>query len=172
MPVPVVLMDSGGIAATETDAGLPVTPVDSGGWPITLVASGGLPVRLVNNDLSAYAAFAAPVLTWDGDTTDTTPDFSVTLDAPLVGDIIYLDLYSDSGLTLLVDSADNRPDGLTESDITNGTISLALGAQADGTYYAAVTHERNAYSVVSNTETVTISTAGSTAPLFLLMSAA
>jgi hypothetical protein len=114
------------------------------------------------------SALSAPVLVWDGETDDATPDFSVTLTSPLEGDVVTLNLYSDSGLTTLVDTAAHTLDA---TDISNGTIAIAIGSQVDGTYYAQIIHSRTgATSGASNTETVTVST-GSLAPMFLLLSA-
>lgn len=57
MPVPVNVVDAGGLPITETDLGTPMTPVDAEdvqALPVTIVSSGGLPVVLVNDDLSPY----------------------------------------------------------------------------------------------------------------------
>jgi hypothetical protein len=101
-------------------------------------------------------ALTAPVLVWDGDTADTTPDFTCTVVDPEVGDTLTLQLYSDSGLTTLVDSAVNTLDA---GEVTAEQADFALAALSDGTYYARVLFERTGWqSAYSNTVTVTIST--------------
>lgn len=61
MPVPVVVVASGGVPIVNTTRGAPMTPVNGTtiqGLPVTLVTEGailgGMPVALVNDDLSVW----------------------------------------------------------------------------------------------------------------------
>lgn len=101
---------------------------------------------------------SAPILNWDDETADATPDFTCTLVDPVAGDTLTLQLYSDAGLTTLVDSDVNVLDA---GEVTAAECTFTLGALSAGTYYARVLAERTDWSsAYSNTETVTIITAG------------
>jgi hypothetical protein len=97
----------------------------------------------------------APVLDWDDETSDVTPDFTCTLVDPGVGDVLTLQLYSDSGLTTLVDTDVNTLDA---GEVSGLSAAFALATLTSGTYYARVLAERTGWtSAYSNTVTVTIS---------------
>lgn len=105
---------------------------------------------------------AAPVLTWDAETADTTPDFTIDFDEAVIAtDVIRFQIDDD----IAFGSPTEVTDTLDAAEILAGAISLAAGALADGTYYARARVERSAVpaSDWSNVETVTISTGGGTA---------
>lgn len=56
MPVPVIVVASGGVPAINTPRGTPMTPISTvnGGMPVTVVADRGFPVHLVNDDLTDW----------------------------------------------------------------------------------------------------------------------
>jgi len=56
MPVPVIVVASGGVPVINTPLGTPMTPVTVpvGGLPITIVTDGGFPVHLVKDDLTDW----------------------------------------------------------------------------------------------------------------------
>jgi hypothetical protein len=99
-------------------------------------------------------AIAAPVLDWDDEDDDPTPDFTVDFDetAVVAGNTVTVEIYSDAGLTTLVDTVEHVLDA---GDIVAGTINMAGSSLADGTYYVRA---RVTGSGWSNTETVTIET--------------
>jgi hypothetical protein len=56
MPVPVIVVASGGVPVINTPLGTPMTPIalTNGGMPVTVVADGGFPVHLVKDDLTDW----------------------------------------------------------------------------------------------------------------------
>jgi hypothetical protein len=56
MPVPVIIVASGGVPIINTPLGTPMTPVTPpvGGLPIIIVMDGGFPVHLVKDDLADW----------------------------------------------------------------------------------------------------------------------
>jgi hypothetical protein len=156
MPVAVTLVDAGGFPITEVSYGLPMTPVASGGYPVTVVVSGGIPVTLVTDALAPYEdpeTEVALTLTWTSGTSTMQPTFTLS-GIILTGDVVTLSIYSDSGLTTLVDSDANTVDGAEQ---TAGTLSFpGLGALSDGTYWAVATLTATGRSGTSNTETKTL----------------
>ena len=56
MPVPVIVVASGGVPVVNTPLGTPMTPIalTNGGMPVTLVTDGGFPVHLVKDDLTDW----------------------------------------------------------------------------------------------------------------------
>ena len=56
MPVPVIVVASGGVPVINTPLGTPMTPVSGpvGGLPVTVVADGGFPVHLVKDDVTDW----------------------------------------------------------------------------------------------------------------------
>jgi hypothetical protein len=148
---------SGQTASTYTtvfgDVGATITCEVTGANPFNSVMAEATGVVILD---PAAPNLTAPVLDWDDDTADTTPDFTCTITNPLVGDTLTLQLYSDSGLTTLVDSAVNTLDA---GEVTAEQADFALAALSAGTYYARVLFERTGWtSTYSNTVTVTIST--------------
>jgi hypothetical protein len=121
----------------------------------------------------AISSLPAPVLTWDEQAEDPTPDFDIDFaeGGVVAGNTVYLELYSDSGLTTLVDSQQHTLDA---GDITAGTITLAGDPLPDDTYYA---RSRVNSGTWSNTVTVPIvgggvSTAGEAIGLLLILTKA
>ena len=96
---------------------------------------------------------AAPVLDWDDETDDLTPDFLVDFDEGdvVAGNEVALKIYSNAGLTHLVVSTTHE---LTAPEILAGTIDFGASALADNwTYYARVRVESGTW---SNTETIVL----------------
>lgn len=99
----------------------------------------------------------APVLVWTSDSTEADPTFDVLLDAPDVGDTIYLQIDDDSGFaspaeyTNTIDSAE----AAAQAVVFSGFTTLA-----NGTWYARAKHDNSDW---SNTESKTIS--AGTAPV-------
>jgi hypothetical protein len=156
MPVAVTLVDAGGFPITEVSYGLPMTPVASGGYPVTVVVSGGIPVTLVTDTLAPYEdpeTEVALTLTWTSGTGTLTPTFTLS-GAILVDDVITLSIYSDSGLTTLVDSDSNPVDA---AEVLAGTLDFpGIGALSAGTYWAVATLAATGRTGTSNTETKTL----------------
>src|SRR5262245_53042544 len=98
----------------------------------------------------------APVLDWDDETADNSPDFLIDFDEGDVveGNNVTIEVYSNAGLTLLVDTVTHA---LTGAEILAGEISMGGSALADGTYYVRTRVESGSW---SNTEIVTISGGG------------
>ena len=96
---------------------------------------------------------AAPLLDWDDDTADTTPDFLVDFDeaAAVAGTVVTLQIDDDSAFG----SPSETTHALDAADIIAGTITMAGSALASGTYYARVKVNGSAW---SNTETIMIAT--------------
>jgi hypothetical protein len=101
------------------------------------------------------SGIAAPVLDWDDETDDATPDFAVDFDETVVvaGNTVTVEIYSDVGLATLVDTVEHVLDA---GDIAAGTIDMAGSALDDGTYYVRAKVTGSSW---SNTETVTIDAA-------------
>lgn len=107
---------------------------------------------LTSIDLGANTGLMAPLLTapvllWTSPSSDTTPEFTVDLTAPLAGDKVRI--YRAGVL--------NTEHTLTQPEIDALSFPLGLSAWADGTYAVTATHVRGtAESAASNTQTVTI----------------
>ena len=86
-------------------------------------------------------------LTWDGDTSDLTPDFTLSgLTDPVVGDVVRL-----------VFDGDNYDNTLDAAEVADLACTLATGNIPAGTYSAYAIHLQSAVEVArSNTVTVTI----------------
>jgi len=56
MPVPVIVVASGGVPVINTPLGTPMTPVTPpvNGLPVTVVTDGGFPAHLLNEDLTNW----------------------------------------------------------------------------------------------------------------------
>lgn len=96
---------------------------------------------------------AAPVLDWDDETDDLTPDFIVDFDEADVveGNTVSIKVYSNAGLTHLVTSLTHD---ITAAEILAGTFDFSGSALADNwTYYVKVRVESGDW---SNTETVVL----------------
>jgi hypothetical protein len=103
-----------------------------------------------------------PILTWDGGTSDTEPDFFLDLLYPVVGDTVYLQYDNNSDFSSPIATLSNV---LDSSEIGVLELSFATGVLANGTYYFRAKHNTSEW---SNTETVTI-TAVSGTPIGLLL---
>jgi hypothetical protein len=93
----------------------------------------------------------APVLVWDGETDDATPDFEAFLDPAEAGDVITLQRS--------VSDTFSSPTEITYTVTgSEGNVApFAVGSLADGTYYFRCKHARGAsVSAWSNTEEVVI----------------
>jgi hypothetical protein len=96
----------------------------------------------------------APVLNWDDETSDATPDFVVTLTDAQVGDVLTLEWDDNSSFT----SPSSATNTLSDIEAAGLSAAFATGALAAGTYYFRCKQARGASeSAWSNTETVTIS---------------
>jgi hypothetical protein len=110
---------------------------------------------LIGGEVDAHV-LTAPVLDWDDEGSDLTPDFTCTLVDPVVGDTLTIQVYSDVGLTTLVDSDVNVLDAV---EVAAEEATFALDALSAGTYYVRVLAERSGWtSAYSNTETIVLST--------------
>lgn len=109
--------------------------------------------------VSVSGSIMDPILTWDGETADSTPDFDVVFDPSMdVGDVVRMRYGTDSALLTFTDATATA--GLDEFDEL--FIDLPVPSMSDGTYYFKVRHEQGAEtSGWSNTETVVISTGAS-----------
>jgi hypothetical protein len=103
------------------------------------------------NTLTSVAA--TPVLAWDGDTADATPDFTINFDEVFVGvgATITLEIASDSGFTSIVQTVS---DTLDSGEVSAGQIGAAVSALPNGTYYARA--KDSVGNTWSSTVTVTI----------------
>lgn len=124
----------------------------------------GLFPFFVSGGVATLGANAAPVLDWDDEEDDSTPDFTVDFDEDSVveGNIITVEIYSDAGLTTLIDSFTYE---LEAADIVAGEVDIAADALSNGTYYV---RSKVTGSGWSNTETVTISVAGGVPTYYIL----
>lgn len=113
------------------------------------------------NRLQRPSTAPAIPLTWDGDTADTTPDFTLTdYTHPMVGDRVTLNLYSTYSSGVLSGLVDTAYYDLLLADIATdpATINIGIGAQAYGVYYSQAVVTRGAAVIFrSNVETVTLS---------------
>jgi hypothetical protein len=92
-------------------------------------------------------------LTWTSGTGTLTPVFTLS-GAIVEGDVITLSIYSDSGLTTLVDSDANTVDA---AEVLAGVIDFpGIGALSAGTYWAVATLAATGRTGTSNTETKTL----------------
>jgi hypothetical protein len=112
--------------------------------------------------MMAYAAAEAAAeattdvtltLTWTSGTGTLTPTFTLS-GAIVEGDVITLSIYSDAGLTTLVDSDANTVDA---AEVLAGVIDFpGIGALSAGTYWAVATLAATGRTGTSNTETKTL----------------
>jgi hypothetical protein len=103
----------------------------------------------------ASVALTAPVLLWTSPQTDTTPEFTVDVTAPQVGDTATVQLANDSGFTTGLQTFTSA--AFTSTEVGNLAANIAMTTQANGTYYARAKHSRGGVdSAWSNTVTVTI----------------
>ena len=92
----------------------------------------------------------APMLEWISDSSDDTPEFDVTAGSGTFAE--------DDVITLYVDDVAQTPHVVTAGEEGEATLSLALGALADGIYNIRAKHIRDGHvSAFSNLEIVTIS---------------
>lgn len=97
----------------------------------------------------------APVLAWDNETTDTTPDLTADYDDTVgSGDNLRFEYGTDSGFA----GATVVNHTITGGEDTANEVALALSALVTGTYYVRVRTEKSGVGVSawSNTVTVTI----------------
>jgi hypothetical protein len=105
------------------------------------------------------AILVAPVLSWSGNAADMTPDFTANLTDPVVGDSLTLQIFSDAGLTVLVDSMTNT---LDSSEMAASLANFTLISIAPGSYHARVLSERIGWtSAFSNVVPFTLNSASS-----------
>lgn len=100
----------------------------------------------------------APVLTWDGDSTDNSPDFTAVFDFRATeGDEVTLQFASDENFT--ADLA-TYTKNLTSVEIAGDLLAFTVTTLADGTWYARIKHKLTGgpYSDWSNTELLTVQT--------------
>lgn len=99
----------------------------------------------------------APVLDWDDETADDTPDANVDLPEDVEeGMFLRSQIASDSSFT----SPTETDLEIDATAVANGELDLGLSSLADGTYYWRVRVLSDALAAISpwsNTETVTIS---------------
>lgn len=135
----------GGLNVVVYTSGQPTRYTPSGGLYVSEspYTPGTVPVTVVSGSLDANAL----TLAWDEDTTDPTPDFTLTGATDLqVGDIIRL--------TIGVTDYDNTIDG---SELAELSFAFATGVLANGAYSARAYHRRGGSDIASsNTEAFTI----------------
>ena len=121
---------------------------------------GAVRVTVVSGSIGG-SSLTAPVLTWDGETLDLTPDFAIDLTAPAVSDIITMRCSKDVGFA----TYDDATDTITSIAPVN-TLDFDFGGDwTPGTWYVKVFFTRGVTeSTHSNTETVTL--ASSYVPTF------
>lgn len=116
----------------------------------------------------SVGALLAPTLNWDDETSDVTPDFTITIDATAaVGDTIILQRSATSDFASITEELS---DVLDAGEVGALTVNMAASDLSEGTWYFRAKHTRTtppATSDWSNTETVTI--ALSSAAYMLLM---
>jgi hypothetical protein len=125
------------------------------------------------NSLDTIEGFLldAPVLDWDDETEDDTPDANVDLPEDVEeGMFLRSQIATDSSFT----SPTETDVEIDATAVSNGELDLGLSSLSDGTYYWRVRVLSDALAAISpwsNTETVTISTGGDTAgePIGLLL---
>jgi hypothetical protein len=96
----------------------------------------------------------APVLTWDGETADATPDFIADFGADTIeNDVVRVQYDTDSGFSAPTDGTAT----IDAAAIAAGVLNFGLADLANGDYFARVRVERGAaHSAWSNTEPFTI----------------
>ena len=168
MAWPIVTKTSGGLAVTvaANGLGIPYEEATNGfGTAVTFVASGGLPVVLGGASNPPAQVPAAPVLTWNSASSDTTPDFLVDLpngwgdyrDA-VAGDHLKVEYQLQSGgaWTSYIDHT------LTSGDITDDLIAVTgVGALSSGDYYFRGRIERGVL-ISANSANVAVTIAAAT----------
>jgi hypothetical protein len=107
--------------------------------------------------VAAHGGFilSAPVLTWDEEADDSTPDFTVDFDENVAADdVVRFQIDDNSGFT----SPTEATNTLDAAEILAGEIAMAMSELADGTYYARARVERNSNPISdwSNVEEITI----------------
>lgn len=169
MALPIVIVTSGGIAITESTngIGLPVEIATNGfGIGARIVASGGLGV-LGSASGTPVVVPAAPALTWNSTSSDTTPDFLVDLPSgntdPIqdaaAGDHLILEYQLQAGgaWTQYLDHT------LSSGDITGDIISQSgVTPVASGDYYFRGRLERGAL-IGTNSSSVAVTIAAASA---------
>lgn len=161
MPLPVVVVASGGLPVYQsTTGGLPLEiSVLPGALPVTIVISGGIPcLDPAGNVFTPAFSLTAPVLDWTTAASDNTPGFSVSgasLDIAPVGAKIEIQISTDVDFT-------PPPTDTELGDVTGNPVAIDVSpALADGTYWARariLSSADVALSDWSNVETETIET--------------
>lgn len=120
-----------------------------------LTATGAAVTNFIGDTATLGAAPTPPILTLTSGTADNQPDFTVAGDL-VVGDVVTIFAYTDSGLTTLEGSGNG-----TVSSAGTLTVTNQLGPLTDGTkfYVARTARTGHTTSANSNTETNTIVTA-------------
>ena len=120
--------------------------------------TGAVKVTVMSGSIGG-SSLTAPVLTWDGETLDLTPDFAIDLTAPAVSDIITMRRSTDVGFTTYDDATE------TVSSIGPVVLSGAFDFGGDwtpGTWYVKVSVTRGVdTSAFSNIETITLTSSAS-----------
>jgi hypothetical protein len=110
------------------------------------------------NTITSGGGFAltAPVLVWDEETGDSTPDFTINFDPETVEtDVVRFQIDDDLGFGSPIEVTNS----LDAAEILAGEISLATGSLTDGTYYARARVEQPEDTPISgwsNIETITL----------------
>ena len=120
--------------------------------------TGAVKVTVMSGSIGG-SSLTAPVLTWDGEVTDLTPDFAIDITAPAVSDIITMRVSKDSGFATYDDATE------TVSSIGPVVLSGAFDFGGDwtpGTWYVKVSVTRGMdTSAFSNIETITLTSSAS-----------
>lgn len=139
----------------------------NGAMAAMALAEGADSFNAIGTFTATSQSLLAPTLTWDGDTADVTPDFTITLDATAaVNDGIYLQYSATSDFASVTELTDT----LDAGEVAGLSVSMATADLAEGTWYFRAKHTRPVPAISSDwsaTETVTI--ALSSAAYMLLM---
>src|SRR5262245_24690540 len=101
-----------------------------------------IPLIVSASGLGGFAyALTAPVLDWDDDTADNTPDFNIDFGPDAAEDDVIRVQYDDNASFT---SPNEATDTLDAAEILAGEIDLGLSALADGTWYVRARLERGA----------------------------
>jgi hypothetical protein len=121
-------------------------------------------------DSGSAPTIPAPVLAWDDEASDASPDFAIQIDpSSQVGDVFTVQISATSDFAIVLQEL---TDTLDIGELGALTVNIEMADLSSGTYYARAKQSRGeTTSQWSNTETVTLVIPG-LAAMFLLLEAA